>query len=395
MIDKHGFWIGSEENHLFDRQLCNAISIIFEKDVIGIVDIGCGDGSYTKFLRDQGFICNGYDGNPETLKITNGVCSIMDFSQPQNISKYDLVLSLEVGEHIPVEYEQIFINNICRASASKIILSWAVEGQSGYGHVNCRNNDYIIKQMADRGFVFNANISSKLRMASTLPWFGNTIMYFEKKQPKVLCFTTSYNRPKMLRSCIQDIANQTFKNAFHIINIAFDTEKIDYNCLLNDFDHQFGIVYNKNANQQINYINAIKSVPNYQDFDLFVKIDDDDIYKSNYIQTIVNYFDSNTVDIASTFISNQLNGHTIYRGHYDNLGNKPEHPDFHMPMTFAFNGMALDLITDITDFYHWEDMIWRDKWTEAGLIHGTVPNDENVIWYIHGKNISTFSFLKS
>ena len=106
-------------------------------------------------------------------------CDVMDFSQSVNIGKFDLVLSLEVGEHIPVEYEQTFIDNLCRHSQRSILISWAVEGQPGTGHVNCRNNDYIISEMKKRDFIFDEDISQYFRDNSYLPWFKNTLMYFE------------------------------------------------------------------------------------------------------------------------------------------------------------------------------------------------------------------------
>jgi len=210
---------------------------------------------------------------------------------------------------------------------------------------------------------------------------------------KVLCFTTSYNRPKMLRSCIQDINNQTYPNIHHAVNVAFDVKKQDYTSVIEDINSNLTVIYNKNAHQQINHMNAIKAV-DYTDFDLFIKIDDDDIYKSDYVENVVQCFNKTKADVSSSFINEQLNGHTIYRGSYDNLGNKPEHLDFHMPMTLAFNRKALELIIDLTDLYHYEDMMWRDEWTKAGLIHATALNQKSVIWYIHGANISTASFLR-
>ena len=61
-----------------------------------------------------------------------------------------------------------------------IILSWAIPGQPGTGHVNCRDNDYIIrilnknnyKYMFDETQIFRKNISK-------YNFFKNTIMIFE------------------------------------------------------------------------------------------------------------------------------------------------------------------------------------------------------------------------
>ena len=45
-------------------------------------------------------------------------------------------MSLEVGEHLPKEFEDIFINNLDNNNNYGIVLSWAIKGQGGYGHYN-------------------------------------------------------------------------------------------------------------------------------------------------------------------------------------------------------------------------------------------------------------------
>lgn len=166
------------DQHGFDVSLCNAIIKLFEGKVKTAIDIGCGNGSYTKQLRDAGIDCIGYDGSPLTSEISNGLCGVMDFSEPVELGEFDLALSLEVGEHIPQQYEKTFIDNVCWLSEKYVILSWGVEGQAGVGHVNCRNNDYIISEMQKRGFIFDAETSKLLRENSSFPWFKNTVMVF-------------------------------------------------------------------------------------------------------------------------------------------------------------------------------------------------------------------------
>ena len=179
MIHPHGYWLEVQgaNTHICDQSLCDAIIEMFP--VESAIDIGSGDGAYTRNLINAGIKCKGFDGNPETYKISSGLCNVRDFSQPVRLGKFDLVLSLEVGEHIPRKYEQTFINNLCRASQHWICGSWGVEGQTGYGHVNCRNNDYIIKEFKKRGFKFREDLSEIIRNKSTLEWFHNTIMVFE------------------------------------------------------------------------------------------------------------------------------------------------------------------------------------------------------------------------
>ena len=147
MIHDHGYWLSEEEVkvHMWDKSLNHAVLQAY--DVESVVDIGCGDGRYTKYFLEHGMFCVGYDGSPLTPEITGGQCMIRDFSIPVDIGQFDLVLSLEVGEHIPKEYEQVFIDNVCNASKKYICLSWAVVGQGGTGHVKCQNNNDVIGEV--------------------------------------------------------------------------------------------------------------------------------------------------------------------------------------------------------------------------------------------------------
>lgn len=182
MIHERGYWMDRKETdtHEFDASLAKAI-VFWSYEYEGwFIDIGCGNGSYVRYLMDHNIEVVGYDGSPLTPELTGGLCKVMDFSVPQNIGKFRNVLSLEVGEHIPAQYEDIFIDNLCNASYENIILSWAVEGQPGIGHVNCRNNDYIEDKFRARGFEYIFWETANLREAATLPWFKNTIMVFRR-----------------------------------------------------------------------------------------------------------------------------------------------------------------------------------------------------------------------
>lgn len=215
---------------------------------------------------------------------------------------------------------------------------------------------------------------------------------------KVLVFTSSYNRPYMLRQCILNAKNQTYKDFVHGINITSDEGS--YLPLLDDIydSSKMKIIYSTNNHTHFNNMIAIKQYENFEEYDLFIKMDDDDIYKSDYVYNIVKMFESNpTIDTVSTKINYQLNGHRFYKGPYDNLGGNPNNSKYHMPMTFAFNKKAFDVIKNLEDkdkFGH-DDMMWRIHWEAHGLKHASVNNTDEIIWYIHGKNVSTANFLRT
>lgn len=181
-MNERGSWTTNDETntHDWDKLLAGAIITICQNlQVKSIIDIGCGNGGYTMNFLKHGINCVGYDGSPLTPEITKSICQIKDFSEIVDLGKFDLVLSLEVGEHIPVKYEQIFIDNVCHAAKDLITISWGIEGQLGYGHVNCRNNDYVIAEFEKRNFIFDKETTDYLREKSTFHWFKNTILCFK------------------------------------------------------------------------------------------------------------------------------------------------------------------------------------------------------------------------
>jgi tryptophanyl-tRNA synthetase len=185
LLKSTGAWTIKDANeHAFDSNLALAISKFLKKNKLkSCVDFGCGPGEYVKFLRSKKLKCDGYDGNIYTEEITNGKCKILDLTSDfELLEKFDCVISLEVGEHIPNELENKFISNICKHAKEYIILSWGIPGQGGYGHINCRDNNYIKERIKSKGFDSCNDIEKKLREESTLTWFKNTIMVFKNNK---------------------------------------------------------------------------------------------------------------------------------------------------------------------------------------------------------------------
>lgn len=183
-INKKGYWEGLEAEcqHAFDQNVCNAlINFLKNENASSVADFGCGMGNYVKKFIENNINAIGFDGNPNTPELTNGICNVLDLSEPINFeTKYDWILSLEVGEHLPSQYEDIFINNLHNNNNKGIILSWAIKGQGGHGHVNEQNNDYIKAKFQNLGYINDIQNEQLLRSVATLFWFRNTIMVFRK-----------------------------------------------------------------------------------------------------------------------------------------------------------------------------------------------------------------------
>lgn len=182
-IHKNGFWLDMDsDGHIFDDNLSKAlIDLIKEENIGSIVDLGCGKGDYARRIKDQGILCDCYDGNPNTRELSKCLCDVLDLSVDVTLGKnYDCVLSLEVGEHIPKEFEDNFLNNLVKHSNKLVVVSWAIVGQKGKGHVNERGNDYIEQKMKQLGCLRLLEKEKVLREKSRLRWFKNTIMVYKK-----------------------------------------------------------------------------------------------------------------------------------------------------------------------------------------------------------------------
>lgn len=180
-----GIWQGKDIGcaHMFDPSLAQGISQFFiEEKAESVVDLGCGMGIYTMMLKSYGLNCDGFDGNPDTPIVTGGVCQVQPLHVSFDLDKqYSWVMCLEVGELVPAEFEDTFIENLVNHAKDGILLSWAVVGQSGWGHVNCQNNDYIRACIESYDFESDFEAEESLRaQATTCGHFKDTIMVFRK-----------------------------------------------------------------------------------------------------------------------------------------------------------------------------------------------------------------------
>lgn len=186
MIAQTGYWTFSHQlfqnEHWWDSGISHSIvSLAKEYSVKKVYDFGCGNGKYVEHLNQSGINAIGFDGNPITSTIPN--CKVQELTNTFQLEPVDFLICLEVCEHVPKEYESNLLDNINRNlnSGGILVLSWAVEGQGGLGHVNCKNNDYVINKLNDMGYSYLEFTSKSVRNTTTnAEWFRNTIMIFKK-----------------------------------------------------------------------------------------------------------------------------------------------------------------------------------------------------------------------
>ena len=132
---------GMDNGDAADLGLSAGLAILFEKS--SVLDMGAGYGQYLRCLRHNASVSRteGYDGQHGIAALSGGWVTQLDLSKPVVLGEFNWVMSIEVGEHIPHQFENSFILNLVTHAAKGLVLSWAHVGQWGIGHINCRNAD--------------------------------------------------------------------------------------------------------------------------------------------------------------------------------------------------------------------------------------------------------------
>ncbi|CAC5387749.1 unnamed protein product [Mytilus coruscus] len=186
ITSNHGGWCkdASTENggqHLTDKTFIPYLSSFLKDKTVG--SFGDGPGAYRREIMKLQHVrlYDAYDGAPYSEETSKGSVKFLDSTIPQyGIPVYDWVFSLEVAEHIPQEFESVYLDNIFRHAKEGIILSWAVPGQGGLQHVNNKPLEYVIQVMEKNGFVRDDNLSKKLKNTATFPWLKRNINVYQR-----------------------------------------------------------------------------------------------------------------------------------------------------------------------------------------------------------------------
>lgn len=154
-----------------------------------VADVGCASGLYLKPFDDQGISVIGYEISPyakEVAVIDPGSIVLKDITDPDvgMIWWADLLICLEVMEHIEKAGAKQGIDNICLNSPTTIVFSAAIPGQGGEGHVNLQYKPYWQEMFEANGYKRNEGheriIIDFMRGGYHLGWLTQNLMIFQK-----------------------------------------------------------------------------------------------------------------------------------------------------------------------------------------------------------------------
>jgi SAM-dependent methyltransferase len=181
-----------------------------------VLDVGCGIGTWLSVFKEMG-VRNilGIDGEYVDKKllaqnINEDEFIPVDLSRKFDLNKrFDLVLCLEVAEHLPEICSREFALSLSRHS-DQIVFSAAIPGQIGQGHINEQWLGYWVEIFSELGYPVYDIFRPKIWENPKVDWW--------------------YRQNMVLFSC-KDIENENLKNTalsfVHPENYKYKVQKIE------------------------------------------------------------------------------------------------------------------------------------------------------------------------
>jgi SAM-dependent methyltransferase len=153
-----------------------------------VADVGCGPGIYLAAFRALGASrILGLEGSRNALRRAV-VAEIVqhDLREPFTAPRrYDLVLCIEVAEHLHQAYSRRLVETVAELCEPKgsVIFSAAPPGQDGVHHVNLQPREFWIELFRERGFDDSRLSLDAVREQLTLkrmPWVTRNLMIFRR-----------------------------------------------------------------------------------------------------------------------------------------------------------------------------------------------------------------------
>ena len=154
--------------------------------VRSVLDVGCGRGVWlAEWIRQGVADAHGVEGAyvaESRLSVPPERISWYDVSRPFDLGRrFDLIVCLEVAEHIPVERADELLDNLVR-HGDQIVFSAAIPGQGGADHVNERPLEYWREKFAGRGFsCFDPLRRRILEERKVEPWYRYNTLFYAKE----------------------------------------------------------------------------------------------------------------------------------------------------------------------------------------------------------------------
>lgn len=165
--------------------------LVSKLDFATAIDLGCGNGYIIARFAELGKEVAGVEGSTHAINFmpasVKSLVRIGDLTVPFTFGYFDLVVCLEVAEHIEPSGADTLLDNVCGHARQFVFFSAAEPGQCGYDHVNERSHEYWIDGFRKRSFRLLKEPTHEIRdaLAHTLRstwWFARNVLLLSRDQ---------------------------------------------------------------------------------------------------------------------------------------------------------------------------------------------------------------------
>lgn len=140
-----------------------------------VLDVGCGLGTWLAACKDLGVEeIAGIDGewiNEADLKVPRASVQSLDLEQPFDFGRrFDLVITIEVAEHLSAAAAANFVASLTR-HADCVLFSAAIPFQGGHHHVNEQFLNYWVDLFAAHGYTLIDCLRSEIWNDEKILWW--------------------------------------------------------------------------------------------------------------------------------------------------------------------------------------------------------------------------------
>lgn len=176
-----------------------------------VVDVGCGRGTWLAACRELGVERTvGLDGSWNSQE--KMVHPLIEF-HPCDLEKsvavdgtFDLVVSLEVAEHLASETSDTFVDSLSKLGGA-VLFGAAFIAQPGTNHINTRLHSFWAEKFLARGYMlFDLFRSIFWKDDRIEPWYRqNTFLYVKPDHPiyaKLISYGHSFQPDARFTDCV-------------------------------------------------------------------------------------------------------------------------------------------------------------------------------------------------
>ncbi|MDD5618149.1 MAG: methyltransferase domain-containing protein, partial [Candidatus Omnitrophica bacterium] len=153
-----------------------------------VVDVGCGNAEFLHEFQKRKVLIKGYEGSRHAIDsalVDKEFIELFDLRNAiQDSRKYDLVLCLEVAEHIEKDFSPKLVENVTKLGDT-VLFTAAPPGQGGHFHMNEQPREFWIDLFAIRNFSIDEYLATTLKKEmkdkGILSWYCDNLMVFKRR----------------------------------------------------------------------------------------------------------------------------------------------------------------------------------------------------------------------